>query len=138
MNHARHLRPSGHRSAWLPGHGGGHVAVRAGVWWDAIRVRQETAHRVLETLRTRLGRPAGPVIADPRRVRAYILVPPTTADDWDVPDTRALGRASYVVVPHASIIRPPGPYWMVPPDTGWHLTSPGALREALQTVTGAP
>ena len=128
-----------HQAAWLPRPGLGHAVVRAGYWWDAIRVGLSTGRRALDVLRADSRCVPGPVIADPRGPRpcVYVLVPPTTAGRWDAPASRALGRSSYVVVPPASRVTPPGLHWMVPPDVDRPLTAPGELRDALEAVAGA-
>lgn len=125
--------------AWVPRPGDGNTAVRAGYWWDAIRIHLPTGCRALAALHAESGARPGPVIADPRGPRpcVYVLVPPTTAARWDAPASRALGDSSYVVVPPAGRVAPPGLHWMVPPDVDRPLTAPGELRDALRAVVGA-
>lgn len=137
---ALHEAPHAGRPGWLP-YGGMHRAVPAGTWWDAVRLPGPAGHRVLEALLRRGRRPPGPVIADPRGgpgaeepSRVYFLIPPRAADRWELPGARVLGRGSYVVVPDAASLRPPGLHWLVPPAAGRSLTSVGALREAMEAV----
>jgi len=137
------------RPHWLP-YGGTHRAVAAGTWWDAVRMPGPLGHRVLQALLRHGDGPPGPVIADPRggpggpgqqepggpgvRSRLYFLVPPRTVARWEVPGTRARAHGSYVVVPDAPSVRPPGPHWLVPPAADRRLTPLRTLREALEAV----
>ncbi|HEX5568132.1 MAG TPA: GGDEF domain-containing protein [Streptomyces sp.] len=137
------------RPHWLP-YGGTHRAVPAGTWWDAVRMPGPLGHRVLETLRRHGDGPPGPVIAHPRggpgepvpqapggpgaQSRLYFLVPPRTVGRWEVPGTRALGHGSYVVVPDADSVRPPGLHWLIPPAPDRRLTPLRSLCEALESL----
>ncbi|MTE19119.1 diguanylate cyclase [Streptomyces sp. TRM43335] len=152
---ARPGAPGADRPSWVP-YGGMHRAVPAGTWWDAVRMPGPTGRRVLEALLRQGGRPPGPVIADPRgggddldartgagartwpedRSRVYFLIPPRAADHRGLPGAHVLGRGSYVVVPDAACVRPPGLHWLVPPSPGRRLTGVRALREAMAAVLG--
>ncbi|MCI0385799.1 GGDEF domain-containing protein [Streptomyces sp. CNQ085] len=140
--------PPAARPSWLP-YGGTHRAVPAGTWWDAARMPGGTGLLVLDALLRHGDRPPGPVIADLpgetggpdgapeggwERSRMYFLIPPRAADRWELPGTRVLGRGSYVVVPDAASVRPPGLHWIVPPAAERRLTSIHALRAALETA----
>ncbi|MET7640084.1 hypothetical protein [Streptomyces sp. NPDC005438] len=121
---------------WLPP-GPVHTAVRAGRWWDAIRMGQGRAQQVLDWFREQAPRGSalpGPVIAEVAgpRSRVYFLVPPTTARRWREPETRALGQGSYVVVPPLDS-RSHSLHWLVPPVPERRLTPPDLLRQALRT-----
>ncbi|MDT3400286.1 hypothetical protein RKE29_27350 [Streptomyces sp. B1866] len=108
-------------------------AVPAGVWWDAVRVRQPAADQVLHLLRYAFPDPVGPVVADPGGADPclYFLVPRGAAERWDLPDGRALGQGSYLVLPCLSRARPPGTHWAEPPRPDPPTTDPSALRHAL-------
>lgn len=117
------------------------VAVSAGKWWNAVSVPESMALDALEILDHESGRAPGPVLWDPTgpAPRLYFLVPLDTADTWDLPGTVAFGRATYIVMPGATTIEPPGPYWLVPPDPDEPdgLVDPAALRDALVRAGGA-
>ena len=62
----------------------------------------------------------------------YFLVPKgSSCEDWDVPETAALGTDAYVVLPLGHRDAPPGPYWLVPEQRGG-LTPAVVLRQALE------
>ncbi|MCG3041177.1 GGDEF domain-containing protein [Streptomyces fenghuangensis] len=143
--------PPAARPSWLP-YGGTHRAVPAGTWWDAVRVPGRTGLLVLDALLRHGDRPPGPVIADLpgeaggpgeapeggwERSRTYFLIPPRAAERWELPGARVLGRGSYVVVPDAASVRPPGLHWIVPPAADRRLTSIRALHEALEAARAA-
>ncbi|MGY1451823.1 GGDEF domain-containing protein [Streptomyces sp. SS8] len=143
--------PPAARPSWLP-YGGTHRAVPAGTWWDAVRVPGRKGLLVLDALLRHGDRPPGPVIADLpgetggpgeapeggwERSRTYFLIPPRAADRWELPGARVLGRGSYVVVPDAASVRPPGLHWMVPPAADRRLTSIRALHAALEAAEAA-
>lgn len=104
-------------------------AVRAGIDWDAIRVKQPLGDTVLERLGTR----TGAVIEDPWGKALYWLVRKGTAATWDAPGSRALGVACWVTVP-GPLAGDAGPYWRVPIVTNGVCTEPRALREALEAA----
>ncbi|MGW7001457.1 hypothetical protein ACWGCW_01170 [Streptomyces sp. NPDC054933] len=99
----------------------------AGQQWDAIKVPRHIGLAALETLQGT----AGPVIVDPADRALYFFVAPGTSLAWDVPDTRALGDATYVVVPPLGRRMPPGPYWLNPSGGPREHTPAAALRLAL-------
>jgi hypothetical protein len=98
---------------------------RAGVYWDAVRIEWPLAEKVLRTL----GRRTGAVIEDRWAHVWYWLVPPGTADTWDVPGSLALGVACWVTVPCST--KSDRIVWRVPPNTHPVLTGPRLLAEAL-------
>ncbi|MFD3516200.1 hypothetical protein [Streptomyces sp. NPDC058657] len=73
----------------------------------------------------------GPVLHDGPCDTLGFLVPPGTADCWDLPGsacTQTLGRGISLAVPEPPVT---GTGWLLPPaDTG-HVTDPAALRRAL-------
>lgn len=116
------------------------AAVSAGRWWNAVSVPQMWALDALEILDHESGRAPGPVLWDPagKEPRLYFLVPLDTADTWDLKGTAAFGRATYIVMPGATTIEPPGTHWLVPPDPDEPegLVDAAALREALLRAAG--
>lgn len=98
---------------------------RAGVHWDAIRIREPLATSVLAALGNRTGAVIEDTLGGPTW---YWLVPAGTADTWDVAGSDALGAACWVTVPGPQTrgrIR-----WRVPP-TATLLTGPRLLTDAL-------
>lgn len=128
------------RPAWMPQL---HTldACAAGRDWDAIVVPQTRGLDALMVLDHGTVHSPGPVIWDTAQglPRLYFLVAPGTAADWDVAGTRACGRGSFVVVPGADALTPPGPHWLCPPDPDnpAGLVDAGLLREALSQLRGA-
>lgn len=116
------------------------AALPAGRWWDAIAVPQLPALDALEILDHETGRAPGPVLWDLNTVRPrlYFLVPVGTADGWDLPGTASFGDTTFVVLPGATSIAPPGIHWLVPPDPDEPdaLVDAVALREALLRAAG--
>lgn len=115
-------------------------AMPAGRWWDAIVVPQLAALDALEILDHVTGRSPGPVVWDmgAREPKLYFLVWPGAAERWDVPETTALAKGSFVVLPGPTTIAPPGVYWLVPPDPDDPdgLVDAAALRRALLMASG--
>ncbi|MFF0087498.1 hypothetical protein ACFYR1_48835 [Streptomyces canus] len=101
----------------------------AGVEWDLVKVGRHWGVRAIEQI-AELGAVA--VDPSPREPMLYFFVPKGSAVDWNVPQTTALGRESYVVLPPARKEEPPGPYWLVPQHKG--LTSAVDLQRALESV----
>ncbi len=120
-------------SQWTPPNGTEIEALRAGQWWDAVRVRATVGNRALELL----GEAAGAVIADPDRSRLYFLIPSGTAASWNPQYADVLGdgpQAVFVGVPPVSRREGPGVHWCVPPQRGQYLTDPVFLYEALRAA----
>lgn len=109
--------------------------VPAAKWWDVIVVPQRPGLDALEILDRDSGHAPGPVLWEPLASPPclYFLVPTGTADDWDVPNTRALGTACFIPVPGPTTLEPPSVHWLVPPDPDapGALVDADALREAL-------
>ncbi|MGW1352856.1 hypothetical protein ACWCQE_26840 [Streptomyces sp. NPDC002409] len=59
----------------------------------------------------------------------YFLVPVDT--DWRTSGTDILGDGSWLAVPVPTVLEPPGPYWLSPPDGSGQLVDPSRLRSAL-------
>jgi hypothetical protein len=78
----------------------------------------------------RLGSGVGPVLHDSACGSLGFLVPPGTADGWDLPGsscTRTDGRGLVL----GAALPPVGTGWVVPPHTDTVVTDPAVLRAAL-------
>ncbi|WP_030204999.1 hypothetical protein [Streptomyces sp. NRRL S-87] len=72
----------------------------------------------------------GPVLHDGSDDTLGFLVPPGTADGWDLPGsacTHTAGRGLRIDDPGPA----EGPEWLLPPDTADQVTDPEVLRAAL-------
>ncbi|MBM9508754.1 hypothetical protein [Actinacidiphila acididurans] len=65
----------------------------------------------------------GPVLHDRADDSLAFLVPPGTADAWDVPGSRCTRPCGADPAPHTA--------WLVPPHTDTAVTDPAVLRAAL-------
>jgi hypothetical protein len=81
----------------------------------------------------RLSTGVGPVLHDNSGDSLGFLVPPGTADGWDVPGSSCMRTDGRGLVPGAE---PPveDTGWLVPPHTDAAVTDPAVLREALGTA----
>ncbi|MGW2188090.1 hypothetical protein [Streptomyces sp. NPDC001667] len=112
----------------------------AGRVWDVLILSSVLGHPTLDVL-SRCTDRLGPVLADYGDSRMGFFVPPGTAAGWVATGVRAVGRGSWVVVPHpgrtASGVR-----WIVPPDGTGTLTDPAVLElsmhEAAAFLAGDP
>ncbi|MDQ0693576.1 hypothetical protein [Streptomyces sp. W4I9-2] len=112
-------------STRIPGCAGARIAA-AGKEWDAVRTDRFLGLQAVD----RLGAAAGPVIVEPAAV--YFLVPAGGTKAWDLPQSKGLGTGHYVVLPAADRTRPPGPYWLLPPDRP--LAAVDDVRRALKAA----
>ncbi|KUJ69338.1 hypothetical protein ACZ90_12700 [Streptomyces albus subsp. albus] len=101
--------------------------------WDAVRVPDELGIRALHRLKDG----SGAVIGDAIGRCLYWLIPPGTADGWQLPGIQVLnagppGVLRFVEVPPAGMVCGPGPHWVVPYQTDAYLTSAEQLHEALR------
>jgi hypothetical protein len=66
-------------------------------------------------------------------------VAPRAADGWDLPQVHVLGgctaMASYIGVPPAHWMSPPGTHWRIPIGPNRYLTDAQVLHEVLSQVT---
>ncbi|WP_457028123.1 hypothetical protein [Kitasatospora sp. P5_F3] len=127
--------------AWMPP-ASTVTPVAAGTDWDAVAVPQTPGLAVLAMLAAMPGTPSGPVIwatSNDRHPRLYFLVAPGCGLDLRGTPGRLLGAGSFVVVPGAGLIDPPGVYWLVPPhpDRPGELTDPAVLATLLRHVEAA-
>ncbi|MBO0651543.1 hypothetical protein J1792_01595 [Streptomyces triculaminicus] len=97
---------------------------------DLVTVPSRQGLEAVDILRLRDG--VGPVLHDGEGDTLGFLVPPGTADRWDVPGsacTQTYGRG-----PHPAVGMPPvkGTGWLVAPDAAYAwATDPAVLRAAL-------
>ncbi|MEY9876662.1 hypothetical protein ABH931_006172 [Streptacidiphilus sp. MAP12-33] len=129
------------RPAWMPPDRTV-SALPAGRWWDVVVVPQRAGLDALEVLDRESGHCPGPVIWDvaPNNPRLYFLVPLGTAATWpSVRGCEARGETTYIGVPGATTIEPPGVHWLCPPDPDrpGELVDAAALRAALELLAVA-
>ncbi|MFD4988779.1 bifunctional DNA primase/polymerase [Streptomyces sp. NPDC058374] len=113
----------------------GMVLLPAGALWDVLILPGELGHPTLDVLSRCAGRP-GPVLAGSGGERLGFFVPPGTASRWLGTGVRAVGRGTWIVVPHpgraAGVVR-----WLVRPDGSGTLNDPGLLELAMhEAVVG--
>ncbi|WP_255949762.1 hypothetical protein [Streptomyces odontomachi] len=111
----------GHRSAAGDAHGRS---------CDLVTVPTRQGLEAVDILRRCGAAAVGPVLHDGSCDTLGFLVPPGTADAWDVPGSaciRTLGRGTGPFAP------PPvaGTGWLLPPGDGGRVTDPTVLRVAL-------
>lgn len=97
---------------------------------DLVTVPARQGLEAVDLLRHGSG--VGPVLHDGTGASLGFLVPPGTADGWDVPGsscTRTDGRG--LVLGDLPPAADPGTGWLVPPHTDTAVTDPAVLRAAL-------
>lgn len=99
----------------------GRVPPSAGDAPDIVTVPSRQGLEAVDILR--LGSGVGPVLHNRSGDSLAFLVPPGTADRWDVPGSSCRHAAAE---PHAL-----GAGWLVPPHTDTAVTDPAVLRAAL-------
>jgi hypothetical protein len=131
--------PGQAQRAWLDS---GIALLPAGVLWDAVKLDAWLVHQAVGDSAPELVRGVlaglgidGPVIAERSRPY-YVLVPVGTAAIWDAHGTECLSVATYLTVPAISRTRPPGPYWLQPPDGSGGLCDPDVLRPLIEAAVG--
>ncbi|MEU9928283.1 hypothetical protein [Streptomyces anulatus] len=96
---------------------------------DLVTVPARQGLEAVDILRRGRGQePVGPVLHDGACDTLGFLVPPGTADAWDVPGsacTRTDGRGLRIPA------EPPGSGWLLPPAEDAPVTDPAVLRAAL-------
>ena len=96
--------------------------------WDLVTVPARQGLEAVDILRRGAGEAVGPVLHDDSCDTLGFLVPPGTADAWDVPGsacTQTPVRGVDPVPPGA------GTDWLLPPGEAEPVTDPAVLREAL-------
>jgi hypothetical protein len=95
---------------------------------DLVTVPARQGLEAVDILRRGHAEPVGPVLHDGGCGTLGFLVPPGTADGWDMPGTEGRGA---VLVPAGE----DDAEWVVPPPAGGQdgesVTDPGVLRAAL-------
>jgi hypothetical protein len=97
---------------------------------DLVTVPARQGLEAVDLLRHGSG--VGPVLHDGTGASLCFLVPPGTADAWDVPGsscTRTDGRG--LVLGGAAAAAGTGTSWLVPPHAAPEVTDPAVLRAAL-------
>ncbi len=103
-------------------------AAESDVNWDLVTVPSRQGLEAVDILRLRTG--VGPVLHDTSGDTLGFLVPPGTADGWDLPGSACTGTDGRGV---RFTDEPPvaGTGWLVPPHTDHPVTDPAMLRQAL-------
>ncbi|MFD0315206.1 hypothetical protein [Streptomyces flavalbus] len=97
---------------------------------DVVTVPARQGLEAVDILRRGAVDSVGPVLHDDDRGTLGFVVPPGTADAWDVPGsvcTQTDGRG-LSLVPEPPVA---GADWLLPPDEADHTTDPADLRRAL-------
>ncbi|WP_267243882.1 hypothetical protein [Streptomyces sp. PR69] len=97
---------------------------------DLVTVPARQGLEAVDILRRVAAPSVGPVLHDDASDTLGFLVPPGTADGWDMPGsacTQTSGRG--LRLPAAS--RAEGADWLLPPDDTGPVTDPAVLRRAL-------
>jgi hypothetical protein len=120
--------------AWLPPDDIGLKITPCGVQFDAVRVPEHIGAYALERLADR----SGPVIANRKDGVLFWLIPPGSAEGWELPSVTVYGSTCYVSIPSAQPHSPRAVHWLTPPEPGSDgLTDPDALRTALTEAIAA-
>ncbi|WP_237536836.1 hypothetical protein [Streptomyces sp. SID5785] len=97
---------------------------------DLVTVPARQGLEAVDILRRGRAEPVGPVLHDGGCDTLGFLVPPGTADGWDVPGSACTGTEG-----RGAALAPPdeGADWLLPPedDTAGLVTDPAVLRAAL-------
>ncbi|MDH2390536.1 hypothetical protein QCN29_17410 [Streptomyces sp. HNM0663] len=97
---------------------------------DLVTVPARQGLEAVDILRRGAAPSVGPVLHDDASDTLGFLVPPGTADGWDMPGsacTQTSGRGLRLVAsPRAE-----GADWLLPPDDAGPVTDPAVLRQAL-------
>lgn len=137
---SRETHPRVAREAWAKGLP---ATLRAGIHFDAVHIPATLVERTIPVPRDRDAiehhfRTAGittAVLISRRQDRYSILVPPDTANTWNVPGTHCLGsthHTNYLATPPPTRHEPPGAHWLLPAPEGEHqLCPPDTIRALL-------
>ncbi|MFJ1974745.1 hypothetical protein ACIO93_39660 [Streptomyces sp. NPDC087903] len=103
---------------------------RAGAGCDLVTVPSRQGLEAVDILRRGVGDAVGPVLHDDGCDTLGFLVPPGTADAWDVPGSTCTQTNGRGLSLHP---RPPveGSAWLLPPGDADRATDPAVLRAAL-------
>ncbi|MCX4823301.1 hypothetical protein OG883_26125 [Streptomyces sp. NBC_01142] len=97
---------------------------------DLVTVPARQGLEAVDILRRASSPAVGPVLHDGTCDTLGFLVPPGTADGWDMPGsacTQTSGRGLRI----PAEVPVTGSGWLLPPDDGGLVTDPAVLREAL-------
>ncbi|MFF7677765.1 hypothetical protein [Actinacidiphila glaucinigra] len=99
--------------------------------WDLVTVPSRQGLEAVDILRMRTG--LGPVLHDSSGDSLGFLVPPGTADGWDLPGSACTQTAGGGFTVPGELREPPvaGTGWLVPPRNDTAVTDPAVLRDAL-------
>ncbi|MFE7666416.1 hypothetical protein [Streptomyces celluloflavus] len=113
----------------------GTATVPAGVVFDVVRMPLPLGYAVVQTTFS-VEPPA--LLADRLSRRAYLFVPPGTAETWDLFPTAALGRGYWIAVPKPGAVAwiDDAVIWETAPDAGGRMMDPDQLRTAVRRNTG--
>ncbi|WUO17721.1 hypothetical protein OG985_28910 [Streptomyces sp. NBC_00289] len=102
----------------------------AGAGCDLVTVPSRQGLEAVDILRRGVGDAVGPVLHDDGCDTLGFLVPPGTADAWDVPGSTCTQTNGRGLSLHP---RPPveGSAWLLPPGDADRATDPAVLRAAL-------
>lgn len=98
---------------------------------DLVTVPARQGLEAVDILRRGTTPEVGPVLHDGSCDTLGFLVPPGTAEAWDVPGsacTRTDGRGLRIPAEEPPVV---GSGWLLPPDTAGPVTDPAVLRKAL-------
>ncbi|MGW7076449.1 hypothetical protein [Streptomyces sp. NPDC054866] len=104
---------------------------------DLVTVPARQGLEAVDILRRGAGDAVGPVLHDGSCDTLGFLVPPGTADAWDLPGsacTQTFGRGMRLHAEPEPVPPPPpvaGTGWLLPPDETDPVTDPAVLRAAL-------
>ncbi|MGW8378446.1 hypothetical protein [Streptomyces sp. ODS28] len=126
---------TGIRPAWLPLENQ-YGAVEAGTWWDIVVIDGDLGDQAAAHLVDATGSACGPVAATRYTCRWYFLVPIGTTENWQEPESEALGRGNSFGLPGSldGIMWPVR--WVVPPRMCVRppLVEADHLRQALEAA----
>ncbi|MFD8074108.1 hypothetical protein ACFV3E_15820 [Streptomyces sp. NPDC059718] len=99
--------------------------------WDLVTVPARQGLEAVDILRMRTG--LGPVLHDSSGHSLGFLVPPGTADGWDMPGSACTQTEGGGFTVPGELREPPvaGTGWLVPPHDDSAVTDPAVLRDAL-------
>ncbi|MGW3622672.1 hypothetical protein [Streptomyces sp. NPDC000880] len=101
---------------------------------DLVTVPARQGLEAVDILRRGAGPAVGPVLHDGTCDTLGFLVPPGTADGWDMPGsacTQTSGRGLRIPAEPPVTGTGTGADWLLPPDAADPVTDPVVLREAL-------
>lgn len=108
----------------------GHTRIAAaGLEWDAVKIPRFVGLQVLHALPK-----PGAVMVEPTDRALYFLVPPGSTANWTCPQSSPLGESTFVILPPHSKQSPPGPYWLITPNSARLHTDTRVLGAALMNA----